>query len=304
MRLQRFIPLLVLAAAASGRADAAPQPTGTLWSNGRASLDVTACSPSPEHDLYCRAIALRHDGREERIGEGYVAVDLLWKGRRGADGPDLMVRGLGGGSGGRGDLFALDTARARVLRKLSYDYAETVRAATVGGRPRLDVPFGIGFFNGAPHAGTTLVRLPLVWSGGDFRLDRAALARRSFDAADRALRELAMREELSRWASDAYPAETLYPPEAGNGTPVTAQALADLMLSGHAGLARAMLHRAWPAGRDGLSVKLGGEEAFWSGLCRAIVRNAAWRLFALDRIPDAGIIIAAAAPDGHTAPAS
>jgi hypothetical protein len=295
VRLLPTVLVLLAAAAQPAGARTLPQPLGPLWTNGAAALEVTACTPSPDHDGYWRGIALRRRGRLERIGEGYLTVDLLWTRKRGGSGPALFVRGSNGGSGGDGDLFAIDPARRIGVQKLSWTRADTVTVRRDPARLRLEAPFVVGFFNGAPHAGDTLVPLPLVWAGGAFRLDLAALTARRWSAAEIEFRRLAMRQELGRWAADVYPADRLYPPQAQSGTEVTAKALADLILTGHADLARTLLDEAWPRSLVGDGGKIGGVDAFWSGLCAVIVRNQAWRSFGLDRVPHASLVLAGAA---------
>ena len=295
MRLFPTVFLLLAAAAQPAGARTLPQPLGPLWTNGPAALEVTACTPSPENDRYCRGIALRRGSRLERIGEGYLTVDLLWTRKRAGSGPALFVRGSSGGSGGNGDLFAIDPASPTGVQKLCWNRADTVTVGRDPTRLRFEAPFVVGFFNGAPHAGDTLVPLPLVWAGGAFRLDLAALTARRWSATEIDFRRLAMREELSRWAADVYPADRLYPPEAQSGTQVTAKALSDLILTGHADLARTLLDEAWPRSLVRDEGKIGGVDAFWSGLCAAIVRNQAWRRFGLDRLPHASRVLAGAA---------
>jgi hypothetical protein len=34
---------------------------------------------------------------------------------------------------------------------------------------KIDLPFDVEFFNGAPHAGAVIVPIPTVWRNGDFR---------------------------------------------------------------------------------------------------------------------------------------
>jgi hypothetical protein len=295
VRLFPTVLVLLAAAAQPAGGRTLPQPLGPLWTNGAAAIEVTACTPSPEHDAYCRGIALRRGSRLERVGEGYLTVELLWTRTHAGSGPALFVRGLSGGSGGDGDLFAIDPASRTGVRKLSWSRADTVAVRRDPTRLRFEAPFVVGFFNGAPHAGDTLVPLPLVWAGGAFRLDLAALTARRWPAAEIDFRRLAMREELSRWAEDAYPADRLYPPEASSGTELTAKTLADLILTGHGDLAHTLLDEAWPRSQVRDGGKIGGMEAFWSGLCAAIVRNQAWRSFGLDRVPHASLVLAGAA---------
>ncbi|WP_375393149.1 hypothetical protein [uncultured Sphingomonas sp.] len=228
------------------------------------------------------------------LGAGYVQVRRLWRRAPGGAGPDALVFGDDGGSGGEGDLFAVTFAPRLAVVKLSGERMDMAAVHPGPGALRLDLPFDLEYFNGAPHAGAVIARLPVRWTNGGWSLDRTVLLARRWSADELAFRALAMHEELRRWAQDRYPALTLYPPEAKEGTPVTTQALLELILAGRPDTARALLHRAWPSGWDRLDVKLGGEDAFWAQLCRAVRRQPLWVRFRLDRLPHAGLIDAAA----------
>jgi hypothetical protein len=238
---------------------------------------------------------MRHAGKLELVGEGYASVDLIWQRRAGAAGPDLVVRGNSGGSAGDADIFALDFAHGTV-RKLNLNRGDTVTASGGDGPLRLEVPFVVGYFNGAPHAQDTVVAVPFVWVDGDLRLDIDALAARPFSQGELRFRELAVREELTHRAQNLFPATTLYVsgPHPQGGTPVTVYALLDLILAGRADAARTLLHRAWPWRYDGGRVPYGGEDAFWASLCRAISQREHWRKFGFDRLPHADLIEASA----------
>jgi hypothetical protein len=292
--LRTFLPLV--AGAFATAAQAGPQPLGTLWSDGKSSIEIVPCTPSMDWDRWCRGISLRHNGKLERLGEGYILVDLLWRNAGDVNGPDAVVRGNSGGSAGDSEIFAVDVSHGLATRKLAMERGDEARAIAGPGPLRIALPFLVGYFNGAPHAQDTIVLVPFRWADGDFRLDAAALAGRSFSPDELQFRELAVREELQRRVQDLYPATTLYLPGAGvsarGGTPVTVYALLDLMLAGRADEARALLHRAWPRGSEG--GPFGGEDAFWAGLCRKVVGREDWRKFGFDRLPHADLIDAAA----------
>jgi hypothetical protein len=168
----------------------------------------------------------------------------------------------------------------------------TVRAAP--GPLRLRTPFDVEFFNGAPHAGALVVQLPVVWMNDDFAIDMKALTSRSYSESDLDFRALAMRGELSRWARDRFPTSRLYPPEARDGTPVTATAIVEMMLSGHADQAWGLLDRAWPPQWDHGDIPLGGKDEFWAALCRSVISEQSWTRFGLARLPHANLIEAGA----------
>jgi hypothetical protein len=296
--LRTFLP--IFASLGASAATSQPQPLGTLWTDGKASVEVLPCEPHANYDVHCRGFGLRRDGKLDRVGEGYMSVDLVWKRRSGAAGPDLVVRGNSGGSAGDADIFALDLARGTV-RKLSLNRGDTVTASPAPGPLRLEVPFVVGYFNGAPHSQDSVVAVPFTWADGDLRLDVEALARRTFSPGELRFRELAVREELRHRVQDLSPATALYlsGSHPQGGTPVTVHALLDLMLAGRADAARALLHRAWPWRYDGGRTPYGGEEAFWADLCRAVSQRDDWRKYGFDRLPHADLIEAAArAPAG------
>jgi hypothetical protein len=155
---------------------------------------------------------------------------------------------------------------------------------------QLVLSFGIEYFNGASHAGVTIARLPVRWANDNFSINLAALNDRSLSPNELDFRALAMEREFHQWAADSYPTPSLHPPEARSGTPVAVQALAELMLSGHADQARQLLHRAWPRDWGRGNLALGGEDGFWAALCHAIVDHPLWKRFDLGRLPHADLI--------------
>ena len=279
----------------SAPAGAFPQPPGLIWASGRDAILAVPCPPGGDTDETCRAIAMRRGSHSRLLGSGYAAVSVLWHRGSGPAGPDVLVRGDSGGSGGLADLFAVTFAPNLVVRRLHGERLDDVTAHPGSGRLRLDLPFDIEFFNGAPHAGVTIVPLPVRWSGGDFSLDLAALTRDRLTPQEMDFRVLAVGSELHQWAEDNFPTPKLYPPEASSGTPVAVQALAELILSGHAEQARILLHRTWPRDWDSGARPLGGEEYFWASLCAAMVRHPFWTRFGLDRLPHADFIKVGAA---------
>ncbi len=274
---------------------AAAQPPGPLWSSRTASIVVTLCPPGGDHDDTCRAVEVRRGSRVERIGGGYMVATLLWQRTPGHDGPDLLIRGDDGGSGGEGDLIAVTLGSSIDVRRLTGGRIDGITVADPHGRFAFSLPFGIGYFNGAPNAGETDVPLPIIWRDGDFALDLPALTSRTFSREELHFRRLAVQRELNDWQQDDYASGRLTMPRQAKDTEVTATALAELMLSGHADLAIDLLRGAWPGSRDDIRRPIGGEAAFWSALCQAIVRHDYWRRFGLARLPHADLILAGAA---------
>lgn len=294
MRIVPFLALLLVPASVL----AAPQARGTLWRHGGDAVLVTPCPAGGDHDDDCRALAVRHADTVTPLGGGYVVTRLLWTRPLHARGPDVLLLGDNGGSGGDADVFAVTYAPQLVVRKWSGERYDTVEGRTVRGALEVDLPFDIELFNGASHGDATIVPIPMRWNGDDLAVDVATLVRPPLSPGERAFRELTIRSELGRWASDAFPATRLYPPEvpiAHATTPVTVRALAELMLSGHADAAHALLHRAWPGSFERGDVKMGGEEAFWKALCSRLVSHPLWKFARLDRLPHADLIMVAAA---------
>jgi hypothetical protein len=247
----------------------------------------------------CLEVDVRAADKVIRLGDGYIVVQVIWTRPAGAEGPDVLVRGDWGGSDGDADLYAVRLSPKPVIEKLSLNRADGLTARTENGRLRFDALFGVEFFNGASHAAESDVPLPITWAHEGFALDLPVLLARRFPAEDLSFRRLAARYELDGWANavwgDHPDLKTLYPPAAPGGTPVTVQALLDLMLAGYAGEARQILHDAWPP-------PLGGEDAFWNDLCKDIVRDQLWTRFDLKRLPDAAMIETSAARSVAPAP--
>jgi hypothetical protein len=136
-----------------------------------------------------------------------------------------------------------------------------------------------------------------VWRSDDFQLDAPALLGRIFGPQDLRFRRLAVSHELNAWANNLDRPTTVYPapPNALGGTPVTVQALMDLMLTGHVSDARRILHESWPSTEERTDIKENGEQPFWSDLSKAMRQNPLWKRFDLERLPGAQVINAAAA---------
>jgi hypothetical protein len=272
---------------------AEPKPSGLLWQRPGTSLARAACT-SRDAGPDCQAIDLRQHDVVRRLGGGYMRVRLVWSGRSRAGSPDALIIGEHGGSGGSGDLFAVTAGRRVVVRKLAGERLAGLRAGGRSGGLHLDLPFDVEYFNGAPHAGARIVPIPTIWREGDFSADIPALVRAPMASRQMAFVELAVQQELANWAAEAYPSSRLFPPQSRNGTPVTLQAMLDLMLTGHADQAQLLLHRAWPPALGRSDGKLAGAEAYWTALCRAVLRNPLWTRLGLDRLPHVDVIRAGA----------
>lgn len=280
---------------------AGAQPLGQIWTNGRGSVVVTTCPPGGDTNDTCRAVEVRRGPVIDKLGGGYIEVNVLWTRPPGASGPDLLIFGDDGGSGGDGDLFAVTLTPAFGVRKFS---GERMTSAAVHPGPhgeplKVDLAFDIEFFNGGSHADATIVPLPVQWQRGDFALDLKRLTGRTFSPGELDFQALAIRSELDRWSQDYDPTARLFPPESRFGSPVTVRALVGMMLAGHADQARQLLDRSWPSSPGRTDRKLGGEGAFWSALCTAVVRHPLWQRFDIGRVPHADLIDAGAKAAAH-----
>lgn len=274
-----------------GSASAGPQRLGVIWQHGNRAIVVTECPPGGDHDEWCRSVAVRVGSETRRLGSGYLAVSILQQGGRNR--PDVLVLGDMGGSGSDGSLFAVTFAPRLSVRQLSGE-----RIGSVVTQPRsqpfaFNLPFNIEYFNNAPHAGVVIVPIPISWTGGDFALDMATLTHRQMSRKTMDRRAMMIRRDFDRWVADVGPTSRLYPPQPAYGTSGAAHALTELILSGHADQARRLLHERWPRGSGGR--RLGGEVAFWSGLCHAIVEHPWWSRFRMKRLPHADLVLVGAA---------
>lgn len=265
-----------------------------LWQKAGVSLVRTACKPDISADLNCRAIDLRVGSRTRQLGTGYMLARLIWSAHGGHRGPDALVIGESGGSGGYAELFAVTVGRNNEIKKLNGERLEGLRATSNATTLQIDLPFDLEFFNGAPHSGATIVPIPTIWRNGDFSADMSALVQPPMPNRELEFRELAIRQELHEWADAKFPSPRLFPPESDQGTPVTLAALLNLMLTGHADQAHELLGRSWPQARGRSDGQLGGEKDFWRAICQTTLRNPLWVRLRLDRLPHADLIRAGA----------
>jgi len=227
----------------------------------------------------------------------YIRVLVLWRRQNGEPGPAAIIEGDWGGSAGNVDLYAPYGPLPEQVRILNLSTADDIVVRSSGRGPEFDAPFVVGDFNGAPNSNRSSVPLPIVWRSDDFQLDAPALLGRTFSREDLRFRRIAVRYELNGWADRLDRPTTLYPapPNALGGTPVTVQALMDLMLTGHVSDARRILHESWPSTEGQTDIKENGEQPFWHDLSKAMRQNPLWKRFDLERLPGAQVIEAAAA---------
>lgn len=285
-RLGALLASLVLLTPVAGAAQ--PAPLGSLWRGKGGEVRVVACPPGGDTDAYCRALAVTTATRTIRLGGGYMSLKTLWQRDGARSGPDVLVLGDFGGSGGDADLFAVTLTPEVHVTKWTGERFDIVAVRPGGPALRLTLPFDIEYFNDAPHAGVIILPLPVIWSGNGLVLDRRALtaghvSRRSSDPA-------VMRRELRAWVSERLPHGRDHPKDPDAYTQASVERLVGLMLSGHADQARRMLDRNWPQRLDGREILPGGEDRFWSAICRAVVTHHLWRTFGPAGIPHADLI--------------
>ena len=258
-----------------------------------ACLAISLCAAAPR----AKFNDLRQDKvdalvRQLQSSGKYQSVRIAWRRRDGRNGPYAIVEGVWGGSAGLVDLYAPYGSGPKQLQMLTLAKADDLIIQAPNGHLALEAPFVIEFFNGASNASATSVPLPVVWRGDNFRLDLSALTSRMFDAQDLRFRRIAVCYELNEWAGNLNDPSPLYPapPNALGGTPITLQALTDLMLTGHAQEAKAVLHQCWPRSLHRTDIRLEGEQTFWNDLSNALKGNPLWTRFDLGRLPDASLI--------------
>lgn len=222
----------------------------TAW----AATSYAAQSASLPESTAALVSRLQNSGR-------YIAVHVLWQRQPGGGGPESVVEGEWGGSAGLVDLYA-PYGSSRQPRLLTLSKADNISIHTTHRGPEFDAPFVVGDFNDAPDASASIVPLPVVWADNDFQLDLSTLLSRTFGPQDLRFRRIATYYELNGWSNSLDRPPVVYPapPNALGGTPVTAQALMDLMLTGHASEASRILHESWPSIATRTDIKAGGEQ--------------------------------------------
>jgi hypothetical protein len=261
-----------------------------------AALSTSASLPAQGRDVSDDTAAVVK--QLESTGR-YMRVRVLWRRRPGEPGPAAIIEGDWGGSAGNVDLYAPYGALPEQVRVLNLSKADDIAVHSSGRGPEFDAPFAVDRFNRASNAGASIVPLPIVWRSDDFQLDKSALLGRNFSPQDLRFRRIAAAYELNGWANSLDRPTTVYPAPANaldlGGTPITVQALMDLMLTGHVSEARRILHESWPSTAERTDIKAKGEQAFWNDLSYALRQNPLWKRFDLEHLPQAQWIDAAAA---------
>ena len=265
-----------------------------IWSSGARSVWSVPCTGPGDYDVGCAGAELRIGDRRIRLGQGYLSqrvngVRVLWARKPGQFGPDLVVLGNPGGSGGDADILTIRSMASGHVERLSFEDADTTRVTVHRGRAAFDLEYAIGAFPTGAHASRVDVPIPLVWTGKSFDVDFMTLKNRIFDEEDMRVR----RATVTQVMTDALAVDEDH---SGDVQVAAVQALAGLMLSGRADLAHVVLREAWPRdpNADETSTKLPGAEPFWAALCGAITRETLWTRFDLARLPHADLIEAGA----------
>jgi uncharacterized protein YecT (DUF1311 family) len=255
----------------------------SLWSNGKAGIAKRVHAGGEVMDRHA-AIEIQAQGRPIYLGEpSYLpdSVRLLWQ-RKGHRGPEAIVGGSTGGSHCGFDVLVLSLTNTPPVQTISV-CAEQVPVITRNGLPSLTIALEVEEFT--RQTDIPSVPVPLRWKDGRFAVDLPRLLKPA--PSRRTLAQIAQRigAELDGGVEN-------YPPPDGGGLdlPATTQALMELMVAGHADLARNLLVEAWPA-------RSRGRDAFWQDLATAVVNHRLWKQFDLARIPNSKALAVVARPD-------
>lgn len=113
MKLNRILIGMGLAlplagAALAGAALAGPFDPGPLWQDGRNAARTIPCFGPGDYEAgKCLALQVQSATGPSTLGQGYIEVKVLWSKKPGQAGPDLILLGDYGGSGGNADLYAI-----------------------------------------------------------------------------------------------------------------------------------------------------------------------------------------------------
>ena len=271
----RFKLLLFLAFwPATVQAQADPVSPRQLWAHGEKSVWSVPCGPEIDGDGFCNSIQARQ-GREAVTPRfGYNSVRLLWRQTLSGVGPAAVLVGDTGGSAGMVDIFAVTFGKRPQLQRI--ESRDIARVEVKDGLLELETGFALTAFNGAPNSQTANVGLLLRWNGSAFEADLPAMRSRSARIASLAV----LRAEVLGQEKTGL---------AGGGTPLLAQAMLELTLSGHGDRARSLLEAAWPQ-EVGRRTRV---EARWQEFCGGVVSEPAWSVFGLGRLPNAEMVEAA-----------
>ena len=264
-----------------------------LWSDSSRSVWAVSCSAGDHRD-FCETIEVRepnkivHDGQTD-YDDNYEQLNLRWKRTRPGVGPAAILEGRTGGSAGCVGYYVVTFASGAPWQKLWGCHLDETPIVSANGLPHFNLGFSIEGFAGVPDAGTSVVGLPMHWTGRRMELDLAAVMAPRFGFRWMDQRRHAMGVELRKWRAAGGEMNAQF------FTVITTQTLLKLMLSGHADQAHTMLIRGWPSGPSQAGGLAASPEAFWSGLCKRVISEPLWTELAMHRISQAEMVEAAAA---------
>ncbi len=255
-----------------------------LWSGPEGRVEARGCQvPAAEPQSFC----LVWTGKAAPVSEnidgppGFVAT--LWQ-RTGlnpqpASAPDFLFYAGGGGSGLCGDYVALRFAQRPHFQKLGDcrqpEYPPQRAPATGPFGFWLSIPVMMPF--GASNAESVASPVPVTWREGTFALDVGRLKSDALSAGARASRRASISSETGALVQPHY---------AGQGLPHTTQILLDLVFSGHADQALALLQGSADHRLD--------TSLYWSDLCAILVGDPNWTLLMHGVLPGAAQVEEAA----------
>jgi hypothetical protein len=231
-------------------------------------------------DPHGRYVELQRDGETLfRSPSGYRAssIKTLWQRGYPPAGPDVVVGGHTGGSHCCFDITSFDVSREPRSQTVSFNDLEEVTIGDTEGIPHFVASFVLAGFNAA-QASMASVPFPVVWHNGHFDAELAKLVKRLPDQSVLKTSEAAIRDELGQWTFASYPAA-----DHSAAAPKTVQVLLELILRGHSDVAQRLLYGNWPA-------QIGGREAYWRDLAKAVTNHLLWKQLNLDRIPNSDLL--------------
>lgn len=231
------------------------------------------------------------DGHESTIGnigpEGYDGVyvsngvHVAWARKPGKKtGPDAILTGFTGGNHCATDVIVVAAERDPPVEVLR-DCVEEFKLDNQG--PEFDLNLEL-MVAGLPMIAAS-VKLPLLWNDSthSFELDFSHLLAPAPDDSRRRNIQRSISEEIT-----GFPAGYSFEDALDFNAAKTQQAMANLIYSGNADVAAAILHEAWPK-------SIVGREAYWKDFAKQVVSDATWNRFGLARLRNSSVLTEAAA---------
>jgi hypothetical protein len=231
-----------------------------------------------DHDF--EKVELSRDGKTVFSSNGFLpaTVAALWRRPKGKTvGPDIILGGSTGGSSCCYDLMSFNFSNHDPLQLLEAQTEQVDIILDENGVPSFSLPFDME----AVGARTVIFDFPVKWGGSDFVPDLPRLVKPLPEREQLAEQEHTIRAEISAWKISSYPPE---PGSNGGDAPETVEILLSLVMGGHAGTAKAMLSRAWPA-------SVAGSNNFWRDFSAALKLDPFWLELGVGKLlPEATII--------------